>query len=194
MVVPTPICPAVLPNRNGIAFPLKELIRYQAPPMARMTYKAWAGCPLHREHQNEDPEQAYGVVLDAALTKITGYGNDEYWKVMGLAAIDKEKHPEVATRFLNGTLKTFSMGALADVFTCSVCGSTVYGKKEQYKNCSHVTNFEEINFRLINTPEGLKLAFLNAHYLSPIELSIVEDPAWTTALSEQILYQGVDHG
>lgn len=190
VVIPTPICPAILPNRNGIAFPLNELTKYQPPPVARMAYKAWTGCPMHLEHDNEDCTKAYGVVLDSVLTPIKGYGGGKYWKVMGLAAIDKDKHPEIAQKLLDKEIDTFSMGALADYFTCSVCGQQVFNEKNRYRNCKHVAHSETVNFNMVNHQGQNKLAFLNAHNLSPIELSVVEDPAWTTALSDQILLAG----
>lgn len=190
VVIPSPICPAILPNRNGIAFPLQELIRYQPPPIARQVYKAWAGCPVHLEHDNEDHTKAYGVVLDAMMTKILGYGNNQYWKVMGLSAVDKDKYPEIAQELLDGTIQTFSMGALADTFSCSVCGAEVHGKKEKYRNCPHVTHSGDVNFSLVNYQGQRRLAFLNAHGLSPIEYSIVRDPAWVVASSDQILFNG----
>ena len=187
VIVTTPICPSGLPNRNGIGFPLSELTRYMPPPVGRQAYKAWAGTPMHLEHDNEDHTKAYGVVLDSMLTQIKGYGGGKYWKVMGLAAIDKNKYPDIAQEILDGTIDTYSMGALSDVLTCSVCGATAYGPKKKYQNCRHISSTDEVNFHVVNYNGRALLAYLNAHLLSPIELSIVRDPAWCVAQSDLIL-------
>ncbi|MGF3990585.1 hypothetical protein ACQX7T_15195, partial [Staphylococcus aureus] len=93
IIVSTLVCPSDIPNRNGIAFPRDELARFLPPPTNRMSYKAWKGCPVHLEHDNEVHERAYGVILDASFHKVEGYGDGKLWKVMGLLAIDKNKYP-----------------------------------------------------------------------------------------------------
>lgn len=184
ILVTTPICPSDIPNRNGIAFPLAELTKFQPPPISRMAYKAWTGCPVHYEHANEIHENAYGVILDASLHKISGFGGGKLWKVMGLLAIDKYKYPEIARRVLEGDINTYSMGAYVDEFSCSYCTSPM--NKHQY--CGHVNLKNDIDWQEFQDYDGVKhIAFRNAHGISPIETSIVESPAWTTALSDHIL-------
>lgn len=181
-----PLCPSDIPNRNGIAFPISELVRYQPPPTNRQVYKAWAGCPVHCEHKNENPEDAYGVILDTSLTRITGFNQDRHWKVMGLIAVDKVKHPEMAQRVLDGDLTTGSMGALAESFSCSVCGAPAYDKENAFRNCSHITSIADVNWRILSESGQQKLAFLNAHGITPTEYSLVEDPAWCMSLSSDV--------
>lgn len=179
-----PICPSDIPNRNGIGFPLQELTRFQPPPVSRMAYKAWTGTPLHYDHQNEVHEEAYGVILDSSLHKITGYGGGKLWKVMGLIGLDRKKRPQMAERVLDGDINTGSMGALADKFTCSVCG--VEMTKDQ--SCHHLDPNSDIDWQEVRGAEGRRrIAFRNAHFLSPIEYSLVESPAWVPALSDHIL-------
>lgn len=190
VVIPTPVCPSDLPNRNGIGFPLSELTRYMPPPIARQVFKAWTGTPLHVEHDNKDCTKAFGVVLDSMLTLITGYNGDRMWKVMGLAAIDKNKAPDLAQQALDNEFNTFSMGALADELRCSICHSVVYDEKNRHKNCRHTTHTEDINFRVFDVDGKRRLGYLTAHYLTPIELSYVADPAWVPALSDQVLMGG----
>lgn len=50
LIFTTLICPSDLPNRNGIAFPLSELIKFTPTPSPHMVYKGWNGCPVHLEH------------------------------------------------------------------------------------------------------------------------------------------------
>lgn len=188
VIVNIPICPSDIPNRNGVAFPLAELIAYQPPPISRMVYKAWTGCPVHLEHDNEDHEKAIGVIFDTSLRVMRGFGGDKHYVVYGLIGIDKTKDPDTAAKFLNGSINTGSMGALADYFTCSVCGHRASDKPMM--NCSHIRSTKEVNWRVLNHNGEDTLAYLNAHVLSPIEFSIVADPAWATCLSEMILDRG----
>jgi hypothetical protein len=183
ILVNTLICPSDIPNRNGIGFPATELARWQPPPVSRMAYKAWKGCPVHLEHDNEDCRKAYGVILDASLHKVTGYGGGKLWKVMGLLAIDKNKYPDIAQKVLTKQINTYSMGAMVDAFTCSYCGTECSDKRV----CSHIRSTKDVNWRAVKDYDGSHhLAFLNAHGLSPIECSIVADPAWAPALSDEV--------
>lgn len=186
VITVTPICPSDIPNRNGIAFPIGELVKFQPPPVARQVFKAWAGVPVHLEHNNSDCTQALGAVLDSSLHKIKGYGGGKLWKVMGLAATDKTKFPEIAQKQLLGEYKTFSMGADGGYFTCSYCGT----RMEPNNHCEHLNPRNAVDWTVVTEFDGSQhLAFRNAHDLIPIELSVVADPAWSTALSDTILPQ-----
>jgi hypothetical protein len=66
IVVPVVIMPTDLPNRNGVAFPLAQLVKWDNE-MGRVAYKTWTGQPVHYEHANQDPTKAYGVVVDTYL-------------------------------------------------------------------------------------------------------------------------------
>jgi hypothetical protein len=183
IIVSTVVCPSELPNRNGIAFPTSELARFMPPPTSRMAYKAWAGTPVHLEHRNENHEEAYGVVLDASFHKVQGYGDGKLWKVMGLLAIDKTKYPDVAKKVLTKEINTYSMGALVDYFTCGYCGTECTSKY----CCQHISSIKDVNWKTHKDWNGdSHLSFLNAHGISPIEVSIVKDPAWAQALSDEV--------
>jgi hypothetical protein len=183
IIVNTLVCPSDIPNRNGIAFPAVELARFHPPPMNRQSFKAWAGCPVHLEHDNEVHERAYGVILDSAMTPVTGYGGGKLYKVMGLLAIDKTKYPDIAQQVLTKAINTYSMGALVDAFTCGFCGMQCSSKHV----CSHITSPANVNWREFQHYDGKRhLAFLNAHGIQPIECSIVKDPAWAPALSDEV--------
>lgn len=185
VIVNIPICPSDIPNRNGVAFPLSELIAFQPPPMNRLTYKAWTGCPVHLEHDNADCEKAIGIVFDTSLRVMKGYGSGKHYVVYGLIGIDKTKDPETAQKFLDKRMDTGSMGSLADYFTCSVCGCKA--SENQFTNCSHITSTQNVNWRIVDHMGDKVIAYLNAHVLSPIEMSCVSDPAWVTCLTEMVL-------
>ena len=185
LIFTTLICPSDLPNRNGIAFPLSELIRFTPTPSPHMVYKGWCGCPLHLEHNNLNPKDAIGIIFDTSLTKIQGVQGN-IWAVTGVLGIDKTKNQEIARKFADGEINTVSMGALASSFTCSICGAI----NDEFHGCSHIpaNSTGDVNFYPVVDSEGnIEIAFLNAHGLDPIETSVVADPAWAPALSDTIL-------
>lgn len=147
------------------------------------TYVA-GGVVVHNcEHDNEDPTKAIGVILDTSFQKVKGYGGGKVWKVMGLLAIDKTKNPEIARKVLEGKINTYSMGALVDYFTCSYCGAEC---SDRY-TCSHIRSTKAVNWNKYRDFDGsTHIAFLNAHGIQPIEVSVVADPAWAPALSDQV--------
>jgi hypothetical protein len=185
VIVNMPLMPTDIPNRNGISFPLEELIAYQPPPMNRQVYKAWAGCPLHIEHKNEDYTTAVGVIFDTSLRLIKNYGGGKHWMVYGLIGVDKIKDPRIAARVASGEINTGSMGCMADNFTCAVCGAAAH--ENSFMNCSHITSTKDVNWRLVDYKGEQRLAHLRAHGLSPFEFSLVESPAWCTALSDVVM-------
>ena len=185
LIKPMVLMPSDTPNRNGVAFPIEELVMFQPPPMNRQVYKSWVGCPIHIEHDNEDHTKAIGVVLDTALTRIKGYGEGKHWKVMGLLAIDKTKNPDMAQKIATGAIDTGSMGCMADNFTCSVCGAPA--TENRFTNCPHIVSTQMVNWKIVDYMGEKKIAYLNAHGLSPIEFSVVSDPAWVAALSTEKL-------
>lgn len=183
LIVSTLICPSEIPNRNGIAFPTAELAMFRLPPTNRLVWEAWKGCPVCLEHNNENPEEAIGVILDTSFQKVAGYGGGKVWKVMGLLAIDKTKNPEIAQKVLDGRINTYSMGALVDYFTCGYCGTEC---SDRY-TCAHIRSTKVVNWNKYRDFDGsTHLSFLNAHGIQPIECSVVADPAWAPALSDQV--------
>ncbi len=185
IIVNQMICPSDLPNRNGVSFPIEELVRFLPPPMNRQVFKAWAGCPVHEEHDNEDCTKAVGVIFDTSIRKIKGYGDGKHWAVYGLLGIDKNKYPQLAAEVASGKINTGSMGCMADEFRCSVCGSKA--SDNAMLNCAHISSTKDVNWRYVVDAGVKKLAFLQAYGLSPIEYSVVRDPAWATCLSDTIL-------
>ena len=125
------------------------------------------------------------MIFDTSLRVMQGYGEGRHYVVYGLIGIDKKKDPQTAQKFLSGEMNTGSMGALADYFTCSVCGAPA--TKNPMTNCSHIRSTETVNWQIIMNNGVKTVAYLNAHVLSPIEYSCVADPAWATCLSETIL-------
>ncbi len=185
ILVTTILAPSDIPNRNGVGFPLQELIKFQPPPIARQVYKAWAGTPLHVEHRNKNPEDAIGCVLDTSFHKVHGYGGGALWKIMALVAVDKYKNPERAEQIGKGLLKTYSMGAMSSSFACSYCGAEI----DEKHGCLHIPPGDDLVFYETRDYNGEShLVFKNAYDLAPIEFSSVKSPAWAVAHSDHILH------
>ncbi len=169
LIHPVPIMYSDLPNRNGYAFPLSELLKWNVE-MGCQAYKSWAGMPMYEEHQSKDPTKALGVVIDVALRPILNFGRGKIWKVLALAAVDRTKNPKIADAMERNELNTYSMGCLVDACSCSYCGAIA-------GDCSHVPAEDTVTFY---DHKGT-LVFKNVHGIKAQELSVVFDPAFGTA-------------
>jgi len=160
-----PVVTSDVPNRNLQGFTYEELVFY-SPIYGRPTYKTFVGKPVHVEHRNEDPTQAKGVIFDAVLVPIPKY---KIYKVVLLTGVDRTKDPDLARDVQRGD-SAWSMGALVDVFQCSVCGANV----TRYP-CNCFSNVGK---------GGLlkqKLVYELCVGVNYIEVSLVADPADVTA-------------
>lgn len=164
-----PILTSDLPNRNGIAIPLSELVKWN-PSLGRQAYKGWAGMPLHYEHKSDVHEDAIGIIADVALVPVEGFNGGRIYKVMALAAVDTTKRKDVTARIKSGDLFTWSMGCMVEEYSCGACGADE-GK------CRHIDPKKPVEFY---EDKGL-LHYRNVHGVSPFELSAVEDPAYPSA-------------
>lgn len=166
-----PIIWSDLPNRNGIAFSLEDLIAWNKKKGC-MAYEGWKGQAVRVEHDWNGP--AIGLIPDVAIKKLTGFAGGNLWKVITLLAIDRTKNKDIASKIERNELNSYSMGCLVGRFTCSVCGS-------DEKGCDHLG--EGVNF---HEHRGV-IAFRNAHEIDAEEVSSVGDPAYGLALSDKII-------
>lgn len=186
-LVPTIIMPSDLPNRNGAAFPLTELTKFQ-PSMGCIAYQGWKGKGVHVEHANTDPTKAIGVVADVTMKPLSDTG---LWKVITLLAIDRTKNTPITGAILRGERKNYSMGAMVRGHSCSICGSKSIiqkGHKTRYDGLScgvtHASMGRNGTFRTFRADDGsTNLGFLNVIDISPIEVSSVAVPAYVSAES-----------
>ncbi len=172
VLMPTIICPSDIPNRNGVGFPLHELVRWD-PEAHQQVYKGWKGCPTFSEHDNMDNNKSRGMVVDSVMRKVNGFEGNIY-KVLGLAAFDRTKYPEVASRLLNRDTTTVSMGALVTSYSCGLCGAAA-------GHCGHINLKRPRDFYLDPVSGGL--VYRKCHGISAFELSEVQVPAWAVAES-----------
>lgn len=178
LVIPVIIMPSDLPNRNSVGFPLRELVRF-LPEYGMQAYKTWKGQPTHLEHRNSDITKAYGVILDSFLRPMTTHGQNKIWKLLHLLAFDRTKHPELTTQIDSGEMNSYSMGAYIDSYTCSYCGADL-GK------CYHLNPKAQGEFYEL---EG-KLVHKNVRGIKGFETSAVADPAYVSAISDEIKVVG----
>lgn len=175
VVVPLIIFPSDLPNRNSVAFPYEELMKFN-PHRGMPTYKTWRGMPTFVEHAHHDYEQAKGIIFDTYMKKMHDVVGDLY-KVVALCGFDRKKDPALASRILNRKATRYSMGASVGTYECSICGA-LSPKNRRETECGHVTRGK---ISLHQTPQGLKPAYYLARDISGFEISSVGVPAWSAA-------------
>lgn len=174
VIVPVIVMPSDLPNRNGVGFPLTELIKWD-PEVGRQSYKTWKGMPTYSEHQNDDYTKARGVIADAMMRKLHGFNQGRIWKVLLLLTFDRSKYPDVAHRILTGETNSYSMGAWVSSYQCSYCNAEV-GK------CSHIRPNQT---GVISNING-ELVYRKAIGIRGFECSEVATPAYISAISDQV--------
>lgn len=172
ILLPTIICPSDFPNRNGVGFPLEELIKWD-PEIHQQAFRGWKGCPSYEEHKNDDCKQARGVVIDSVLRKVKGFKGNIF-KVLGLAAFDRNKYPDLAHRLLTRQQTDVSMGAMVEGYRCSLCNALAGG-------CGHINLRRPRDFYIDNATG--RLVYRKCVGIQPFELSSVATPAWTVSSS-----------
>lgn len=177
IMYPVPIMYSDLPNRNGVAFPLTELARWNVKRGCQ-AYMGWRMMPMFEEHRSDDHTTAIGIIADASLRKIEGMGRN-IWKVVCLAAVDRTKNVELAREVESGKINSYSMGAMVDGYTCSYC-------KAEIDKCDHVSLSHNIDFY----EKAGTLVYRNVFGVDPYELSVVRDPAFGTATSDHLITYG----
>jgi hypothetical protein len=174
ILVPVITIPSDLPNRNGVAFPLKELTKFSID-QGRLAYKTFAGKPVHIEHANEDPTKAIGVIVDATLRKLDGFAGGKVWKLVELLAIDRSKDKLLASRIVSGDMNCYSMGAWVGGYQCSICNA-------EMGNCGHLHPREMRDFYEIDG----KLCYRKVRDIVGFETSSVQTPAYVSAIQTRL--------
>lgn len=177
VVVPVIMFPSSLPNRNGVAFPLKALSRFD-PEMGCLGYETWNRKPTFFNHKNDDHKQAKGVILDTRMLPLSGT-NNRIWKNVALAGFDRNRDTLLANNILNGTYAHYSMGASVGTYECAVCG---HKPNKNDIGCEHFS-LNKRNMRTFDVPgRGKVLAHYLCDYIRGFELSCVHPtPAWASA-------------
>lgn len=145
------------PNRNGDAFFEKDLIK------RAYTFKKHG--MVYRNHQNKDPEKAYGKVDFVTY-------NPGMHRVEGIMNIDNSKCQDILEKVANNEDIAISMAARLKHDICSICK---HASKTMDEYCGHLKN--EMNNVY---PDGRKVYAINP---DPIffDISMVWKPADPTA-------------
>lgn len=174
-LVPVAAMPSDLPNRNGVGFPLTELKAWRVDD-GMLAYETFTGKPVHIEHENKDPSTAVGIIVDSALVPMRGFGQNRLWKLMLLLAIDRNKGAAHVQRVVNREINSYSMGAWVEAYSCGYCGAPAGA-------CRHIDLRRPNDFYLLDG----KVVYRRVHNIRGFECSIVEDPAFLTAISDHLM-------
>lgn len=114
-------------NLNGDFFSHEELLK---------TYKTFIGKSVFVDHNDENVEDARGIILDAI------YNPNGYFVEL-LEAIDKKAFPQLATGIEKRYITDTSMGCRCGYAICSICGNKAHSDEDI---CEHVLNYKGLSF------------------------------------------------
>ncbi len=164
--------PSDLPNKNGQAFPYHQLSAWN-PQHGMPMYKTWKGKGSFIEHASDDYTQAKGIIFSSMLLPIKNTTGN-IWKVVKLVGIDRSRDSVLANDILTKKRKHWSMGAYAEDYECSICGSH-YSDGD----CEHLEAKADQppKFPIFNN----MLAYWNVERPVGFEISSVAKPAFSSA-------------
>jgi len=173
IMVPVPTIISDIPNTNGVAFPRQELAKFN-PMAGQLAGKTFKGKPTFLEHSNQDITKAKGVILDAFMTPLKGWGRGII-KVVELLAFDRSKDADLANAILAGDINSYSMGAYFEGYNCSLCGADRGG-------CRHTGPKDPLK----QHHDG-QLIYRNIYNIEGFETSAVANPAFISAISDRLM-------
>ena len=182
VIVPVIILPTDIPNRNSVAFPYEELMKFNVS-QGRPNYKTWAGKPTFIEHENADYTAAKGIVFDTYMKPLE-HAEGNIYKLIALCGFDRSKDYELARQILSGDRKSYSMGAFISQYECSVCGMHSRPGKMNTE-CGHVIRGKP---EIYTHSSGAKIpSYLIARQeITGFEVSSVGVPAWSSATNSNL--------
>ena len=171
ILVPTVLMPSDLPNRNAQAFPFSELVKADAES-GQIGFETWGRMPTFIDHNNKDHTKAKGIIFSSTMRPILGAAGDLY-KVVALLGFDRTRDPMLANSILTGERPSYSMGAWAREFACSICHAKHTSK---HQGCEHIS----LAAPRMKEFDG-KLSYLQAKGIKGFETSSVSRPAFFSA-------------
>jgi len=171
-------------NNNGNAFSDRILAKY---------YKTFIGSHNYRNH-NQNPEESYGIIIDAVMRKVPLKNNPEVEVIYidTLIATNRNKDPQWSKAIENGVVKFVSMGAESSSFRCTYCGNIATSIDEF---CDHF-KYSKGKYFIDDKGRKLRIAHLvedyrnkqGQGYVEFIELSYLDvNPAFKGASTSHIL-------
>lgn len=172
IIAEIPIVTVDIPNRRMDCFPFSEISKFRFIH-GRTAYKTFLGKPTFRDHKNQIKEEARGVHFDASLHPwVKTPDGRQIWKVSVLAGFDRGKDEALANDILRKVRTGYSMGALVDYTTCSICSEVTSGNM----SCEHQPA-KSVKGSTIHVEGELRLIYDMCHNINFIETSSVEEPA-----------------
>jgi hypothetical protein len=99
-------------------------------------YKTFVGKAVFVDHNNENVENARGIIIDAAW-------NDKGKFVELLKAIDKKAYPDLGRSIEKGYVTDTSMGCRCAYSICSICGNEAHSEDEF---CEHIISYKGMTY------------------------------------------------
>lgn len=175
LMVPVFTIPSELPNRNGVGFPLEELVAF-SPEDGMQYYKTFKGKPTHYEHANKDYTIAKGVIADVYLRRLDGWSENKIYKMVELLMFDRTRDVDLCNDILKGRINAYSMGAYVGGYTCSMCGGLM-------GTCSHLHPDKKLDFYKL----GNHLVYRRVKKPRGFETSAVGTPAYSVAAQDTVI-------
>jgi hypothetical protein len=178
VIVAVPLITSDIPNRNSQCFTIRDLVEFDTDH-GRVRYRTFVGKPTFYDHNNTDIKASWGVNLDSVLIPVKKYG---VHKVVVLSAFDRSKNSKKVGMLASGDMRSFSMGALAAYFQCSICAGFL-GPSINKRSCScHGTDYK--NLTTLGKVVNGKVHYHMAKGFVYNENSLVPSPADPVAISD----------
>ena len=185
VISPVIILPTDIPNRNSVAFPYEDLLKFNVG-QGRPNYKSWVGKPTFMEHAHNDYTKAKGIVFDTYMRPLQNARGNIH-KLIALCGFDRTKDSELARAILKGERKSYSMGAFISRYECAICGD--YSKPGKLNTeCGHVIRGRPQIYQVDGRPVPSYLLARNE--ITGFEVSSVGVPAWSSATNSNIFNMG----
>ena len=180
IIVPVVTVISDIPNTNGDCIELAEMMAFNAEH-GMPFYKTFKGKPVQLEHDNKILNRARGVILDSYISPLSGF-KGKRGKIVQLLAIDKTKDRESARKVMSGDINTYSIGARFTEYQCSVSGKI-------YRPGMPAGQYTQPGVPTYMRDDG-QLVFRKLKGLYGFETSIVATPAYTCAVSDDLIDMG----
>ena len=180
ILVPIPAMFSYLPNTNGDSLTTEELTSFK-PDIGRLMYKTFQGMPTCYEHSNKDLTKARGIIFDAFLRKVVGFGAGRVYKLVLLLGFDRTKDAQLTNDILTRKSNAYSVGFGYTAYKCAVCGHEV-SQRAFNRPCVH-TRFKQPTYR----DDMGRLNYRHCLNAKGVECSSVEKPAFAVATGPSVL-------
>lgn len=178
LIIPLPAFISDLPNTNGEAATLQELMAFD-PETGRMAYESFQRMPTFADHDNQDISKAKGVIFDSFIKNIKGFGGGRFYKSVQLLGFDRTKDAALANEISSRVRNTYSVGYSYSSYRCSICGRVV---SKGVTPCAHT----RLGMRTYVDNSG-RLVYRQNCNIRGFENSSVVTPAYAIAVGPVVM-------